>query len=118
MDLAVKKLIENSINYAVTIALDAINAKHKEKMLTLQKIIQRFLLLRKFFFSILLHNHNASLKTYSSTNFLIKITRKIWNKANLSYFDPYLNRAYRENKRVLKEKDVYYRHVMFFVQRR
>lgn len=60
---------------------------------------------------------DATLKAHLDVNSLPKITTERQNLANLSYFDPHLDRSHGEGKIVLVDKDVNYRNVILFVQR-
>lgn len=59
---------------------------------------------------------NFSLKAHPIADFLPKNTTKKSNQADLSYFDPHLDRAYKEGEIVLVGKNIYYRNVILFRQ--
>lgn len=108
--------VEQSIASAITVAIAAIQTKHKEEILALREMIEKSLLLRDSVSSTPLPNLNASSKALPPTDLQLKTTDR-WNQADLGYFDPHLNRAHGEGKIVLVGKDVYYRNVVLFVQR-
>ncbi len=80
-------------------------------------MIKKFLLIKEFPSAIPLSDHDATPKTHLGNDSLPKTAIKRWNQVDLGYFNPYFDRAHKEDKIVLVEKDVYYRNVMLFVQR-
>lgn len=85
-------------------------------MLSLRKMIEKFLLLRDFPSATPPHDPDAAPKPHSATNSLSRVSTERWNQANLGYFDLYLDKAHGEGEIVLIEKDVYYRIVVLFMQ--
>lgn len=85
------------MTFAVTTTAAAIQTKYMNKILSLREIIEKFLLLKKFFSTTLPHNLDATLKVYLVGNFLSKTTTKRWNQANLGYFDPHFDKVYGES---------------------
>lgn len=100
---------------AVITTIVIIQAKHEGKMLSLQKMIAKFLLLKEFPFITPSPDPEATLKTYPNTNSLLKTTTERWNQIDLGYFDPHFNRIYEKSEIVSVGKDIYYRNVVFFV---
>ena len=84
-------------------------------MLSLREMIEKSLLLRESFSATPSPNLNVSSKLSPPVDLLLKSTEQ-WNQANLGYFDPHLDRAYREGEIVSVGKDVYYKNVILFVQ--
>lgn len=80
-------------------------------------MIKKSLILRESSSTTPSPNLNISPKVHFTADFLLKNTTERWNQADLGYFDPHLNKAYREGEIVLGGKDVYYRNVVLFVQR-
>lgn len=101
----------------MAIAVAAIQTKHESEMLALWEMIEKFLLLTDSTFANLLPDPDAALKALPSSDSLSKASTERWNQADLEYFDLHLNRVHGEDKIVLVEKDVYYRNVIFFIQR-
>lgn len=101
---------------AVATAVAAIKAKYNNKMLSLQEMIEKSLLLKEFSSTTPPPNLHATPKVLPGGNSLLKTTTKRGNQANLGYFNPYLNKAYEEGGIVSVEKNIYYRNVILFVQ--
>lgn len=74
IDPMVKQSIASAVISTVTIAVDDIQTKHEEKMLALQEMIEKSLLLRHSFFSTSSLNTNASSKVLPLTNLQSKAT--------------------------------------------
>lgn len=74
MDSSLQSLIISAVIFAVAIAIFAIQAKHDNKMLSLWKIIEKFLLVRDFLSLTPLSDHDAILKMYPDNDFLSKTT--------------------------------------------
>lgn len=86
-------------------------------MLALQEIIEKLLLLRDSFSSISPLNSNAFSKALPLADLQSKAINR-WNQSNLDYFDFYLDtKAHSESKVILVKKNIYYRNMVFFVQR-
>ena len=79
-------------------------------------MIKKFLLLRDFPLTILPPNPNVPTKAPAPSKNFTKMTER-WNQTDLGYFNPYLDKTRRDGEIVLVEKNVYYRNVVFFVQR-
>lgn len=92
-----------------------IQAKHKDKTLSLYEMIKKSLLLRDSPSATPLPNPDATAKAPTPSNASSKVTER-WNQSNLNYFDPYLDKTYKDRKIVLVGKDVYYKNVVLFVQ--
>lgn len=116
MNLVIEQSIASTVTSTVTVAADAIQAKHKEEMLALQEMIEKFLLFKDSIFFIPSLDPNAFSKAFPLIDLQSKATDR-QNQSNLSYFKPYLDKAYSESKIVSVGKDVYYRNVVLFVQR-
>lgn len=86
-------------------------------MLSLQEIIEKSLLLKNAPCATPPPNPDAAPKAHLDANPLPKSIIKRWNKADLGYFDPHLDRAHGEGEIVSVSKDVYYRNIVLFVQR-
>lgn len=104
------------MTFAVAIAIANIQAKHKYKMLSLWKMIEKFLLLRESASATSSPNFDTIPKAHLGADFLPKTIAKRWNQVNLGYFDPHLDRAHSKGEIVLVDKDVYYKNVVLFVQ--
>ena len=117
IDPSVKQSIASAVTSTVIVAVDAMQAKHEEEIFALREIIKKFLLLRKSPSAIPSPSPVATPKTHPGANFFPKTTTKRWNQSDLGYFDPHLDRAYKEDKIVLAGKEVYYWNVVLFVQR-
>lgn len=102
---------------AVATAIAAIKVKHDNEMLSLCEMIENSLLVKESFSLIPPPNHDATPKSHPCNDSLSKITTEWWNQADLGYFKPHLNKAHKEGEIVLVGKNVYYRNVIFFVQR-
>ena len=102
---------------AVATAVASIQTKLESEMLSLREMIKKSLLLSNSLSATPLSNPDAAPKSHLGADFLPKTTTERWNQANLGYFDPHLDRAHGDDKIVLVKKDVYYRNIMFFVQR-
>ncbi len=98
-------------------AVVVIQAKYNNKMLSLREMIEKSLLVKESPSVTTPPDHDATPKAHPNNDSLPKTTTKCWNQADLGYFDPHLNKAYREDEIVLVGKDVYYRNVVIFVQR-
>lgn len=85
-------------------------------MLSLHKMIEKFLLFRDSPLTIPPPNSDASVKMSTPPDNPTKIA-KVWNEANLSYFDSHLDKAHGEEEIVSVGKDVYYKNMVLFVQR-
>lgn len=79
-------------------------------------MIEKSLLLKESFSATLPSDFDVIPKTLSIDDFLLKTITERWNQANLSYFDSYLNRTYREDEIVSIGKDLYYSNIVFFMQ--
>ena len=76
IDSSIQKSITSAMTSAIAPAVDAIQAKHKSKMLSLRKIIEKSLLFRDFPLFIPLPDPDAVAKAYFSTNSLPKAFNK------------------------------------------
>lgn len=83
-------------------------------MFFLQEMIEKFLLVRESISAIFPPNLDATPKAYPVNNTLSKTEE--WNQADLGYFDPYLNRVYKEGEIILIGKNVYYKNIVLFIQ--
>lgn len=101
---------------AVTTAVAAIQAKHKNKMLSLWEIIEKSLLLKEFLFAASPPDLDASPKALSGDYSLLNASTERWNQAELGYFDHHLDREHGQGEIVSVRKNVYYRNVVLFVQ--
>lgn len=116
MNSAVEQLIANAVTSVITVTINIIQARHKEKMLALREMIKKSLLLRDFSSFTSLSNPNTSSKALPSTNFQSKAINR-WNQLDLNNFDPHLNRkVHDESKMVLVGKNIYYRNMLLFMQ--
>lgn len=104
------------MTFVIATAIMVIQVKHDNNMLSLCKVIERFLLLKDFFSATFFPNLDAAAKVLLYTNIFPKALTKRWNQANLGYFNPYLDKAYGEGKIVLIDKNVYYKNIILFVQ--
>lgn len=111
----VEQLIVSAIISTVNAAVDAIQTKHKKEMLALWEIIKKSLLLRESPSTILPLNPAATPKAHPGADSLSKTITERWNLADLSYFDPHLDRAYGEGEIISIRKDMYYRNIVLFV---
>lgn len=107
--------ITQAVTSTITIAVTAIQAKYDDNILSLCKLIERSLLLKNLFSATLFSNLDVTAKSSFSINILPKVSIKSLNQANLSYFDPHLDKRYSESKIVLVTKDVYYNNIVLFV---
>lgn len=78
-------------------------------MLSLWKIIEKSLLLRKSASFTSFSNLNVSNKTFPLIDVLLKTTIRC-------YFNPNLDKAYSKDKIVLVGKNIYYKNIVLFVQ--
>ena len=117
MDPTVKQSIASAVTSAVAAVINAIQTKHKEKMLALQEMIEKSLLFRDFSSSTPPSDPDAIFKAHPTTDSLPKTLTERWNQANLGYFDPHLDKANSKDEIVLIGKDVYYRNLVLIVQR-
>ena len=101
---------------AVATTVAAVQAKHENEMLALREMIEKSLFLRESPSTTPPPDPNASPKALTATNSLLKATER-WNQADLGYFDPHFDRAHGKGEIVLVRKNVYYRNVVFFMQR-
>lgn len=76
MDPTVKQSIASTVTSAVTVAIDVIQAKHKEEMLALQEMIKKSLLLKESPSAIPLPDPDATLKAHPGANSLPKTSTK------------------------------------------
>ncbi len=116
MDSSLQQFITSAVTFAVATTVAAIQAKHKNEMLSLREMIEKSLLLRESPFATPPPDPDATAKALPGGDSLPKITTERWNQADLGYFDPYLDRAHGEGEIVLVGKDIYYRNVVLFVQ--
>ena len=86
-------------------------------MLSLWEMIEKSLLLRDSPSATPPPDRDATPKAPPGGDFLPKASTERWNQADLGYFDPHLDRAHGEGEIVSVGKDVYYRNVVFFIQR-
>ena len=86
-------------------------------MLSLQKMIKKSLLLRDSLSVTLSPNPDATPKAFLGGDPLPKASTERWNQADLGYFNLHLDTAHGEGEIVSVGKDVYYRNVIFFIQR-
>ena len=117
MDSSLQQSITSVVLSAIATAVAAIQAKHKNKMLSLWEMIEKSLLLKESLSAAPPPNPNGSPKALPGGDSLMKASAKRWNQADLDYFDPHLDRAYGKGEIVSVGKDVYYRKVMLFIQR-
>lgn len=116
IDPMIQYSISSTVTSAVAAAIASTQAKHEEDMLALCEMIKKALLFRESGSSTPPSDPNTSSKLALPTDLSMRSTKK-WNKADLGYFDPDLDRAHGEGEIVLVRKDVYYRNVVLFVQR-
>lgn len=76
-------------------------------------MIKKSLSLKETPFATLSLDLDAILKVHPINDTLPKI--KLWNQADLAYFDSHFNRAYGKDEIVAVGKNVYYRNVILFV---
>lgn len=114
MDSSIQQSIISVVTSTMTTAVAAIQANYKGKMLFLYEIIEKSLFLKDSPSAILSLNPNASTNVFIPSNTFPKAIDK-WNLADLSYFDPHLNKAYGNKEIVLVGKNVYCRNDVFFV---
>lgn len=100
---------------AVAIAIATIQTKHKSKMLSVQGIIKKSLLLGKSSPTNPPSNPDVMRKIHPGADSLSKLITEKGNQADLGYFDPYLNKAYGQVEIVLVGRDVYYKIVVLFI---
>lgn len=100
----------------VATAIAVIQTKYEGKMLSLCKIIKKPLLLKNSPSATLLPDFDPCAKASTPSNTFPKLTER-WNQDKLGYFDPYLNKTHGDREIVFIKKHVYYRNVVFFVQR-
>lgn len=117
MDFIFKLSITSVVTSAVATAVVFIKIKHDNRMLPLWEMIKKFVLVRESLSTTPPPNYDATLKRHPNNDFLPKATTEQWNRANLGYLDPHLNRVHGKNEIRLVRKDVYYRNVMLFVYR-
>ena len=86
-------------------------------MLFLWEIIKKSLLLRESPSATPPPNPDATPKALLGGDPLSKASTERWNQADLGYFNLYLNTAHGKNEIVLLGKNVYYKNVVFFIQR-
>ena len=79
MDPSVKQLIASAVTSAVRVAVDAMQAEHKEEMFALREMIKKSLLLRESLSAILPPSPVATPKTHPGVNLLPKTTIERWN---------------------------------------
>lgn len=115
MDSSIQQFITSAILFIIAIAIAVIQAKHKDKMLSLYKMIKKSLLLKDSLAITSFFNPDAAFKPHFAINSLPEILTKRCNQANLGHFDLYLNKAYGKSEIVLVEKNIYYRNIIFFV---
>lgn len=116
MDSAFQQLIMSAVTSAVATAVAAIQTKHESKMLSPREMIEKSLLLSDSPLTTPPPNLDASAKMSTPADNPIKTAEK-WNQANRGYLDPYLDKAHGKEEIVSIGKNVYYRNVVFFVQR-
>lgn len=116
MDLFVQQSISSAVTSAISIAIAAIQAKYDENMLTLCKLIKRFLLLKDFPFITPSPNLDATTKALLSIDTLLKALTNKQNQADLRYFDLHFDKVLGEGEIVSVDKDVYYKNMVLFVQ--
>lgn len=101
--------------FAVATAVAAIQAKLKNKMLSLSEMIEKSLLLKEFFSTTLSPDPDATSKSLSGGDSLSKASTERWNQANLGYFDPHFDRVYEEDEVVFVGKEVYYKNIVLII---
>lgn len=101
--------------FAIAIAIMAVQAKYNNNILSLRKLIKKFLLLNNFFSATLFPNFDVSSKAFFFINTFPKILSKRYNQVNLGYFNLYFNKTYTKNKIVVVNKNIYYINIIFFV---
>lgn len=116
MDLVIQHLIFNAVISTVATAIAAIQVKYEEEMFALREMIEKSLVLRQSAFSTVSPDPNALSKAPPRANLLLKTIER-WNQADYRYFDLNLNKTYSKSEIVLDGKNVYYKNVVFFVQR-
>ena len=117
MDSSFQQSITSAVASAVATAVASIQAKHKSDILSLREMIKKSLLLRQSLSAIPSSDPDAIPKAFSGGDPLPKASTERWNQADLGYFDLHLNTAHREGEIMSVRKDVYYRIVVFFIQR-
>lgn len=116
IDSTLQQSITSAVTFAVATTVAAIQTKHESEMFSLCKMIEKSLLLGDSFLTTLPPDFDASAKMSTPPDNPTK-TAERWNQADLGYFDLHLDKAYGEGEIVSVGKDVYYRNVVFFVQR-
>ena len=116
MDPMVEQSIASAVTSAIAAAVDAIQTKHKEEMLALREMIEKYLLLKDSASSTPPFDPNASSKALPLMDLQSRATNRL-NQSDLGYFDPHLDKTHGEGEIVSVGKDVYYMNVVLFVQR-
>lgn len=117
MNPSFEQSIVSMVISAIVIAIFAIQIRHNDNIVSLQKLIKKSLLLKDFLFATFSSDPDAIVKASLFTNIFLKTLVKRWNQANFGYIDPHLDKVHRKNKIIFVEKNIYYRNVIFFVQR-
>ena len=108
--------IISTVLFAVATAVAAIQTKHKNKMLSLWEMIEKFLLLRESPSTTPPPNPDATPKSLPGSNSLPKTSTERWNQADLGYFNPHLDRADKKGEVISVGKNIYYQNVVLLVQ--
>lgn len=132
MDLTFEQSIVSAITFAIIAAFDTLHTKHNNNIQSLCQILKKALLAKNSIspLSLLLVHNNlltnalapaandvvGSSKSTLIIDLMSKTFEKRWSWAELSCFNPYLNKTYKKGKIVLVEKNVYYKNVVLFVQ--
>lgn len=116
MNPSFQQSIKSAVTSLVTIAVAAIQAKPKGKMLSVREKIEKSLLLKEFYFATPPFDPDPSPIIHLGTNTLPKTTIGKCNQADLDYLDLHLNRVYEKDEIVLVGRHVYYSNVVLFLQ--